>query len=404
MNRDVLCDAVAVRGFIAVVVASLISVGIVIGAGATPNNAQLDLAGLPAPVCSTAVARAPTLHYETRFVSALGEPFGVAASHNGRFAFVAGEFLQVYSLALATPAFVREDSFGDESFSGLALSPNGRYLIAASGIGVTVFDVAQLEHGGAGPTSGLVGTLVGDGQSSIEAAFSPDGRYVFVTFEDKDDLQVFNFADAVAHNFSSASYLVGSVPLGVAPVGVAVSPDGRYLYATSEEGNGSQADGTLTTIDLAEAERSPSHAIVSTVSSGCSPVRVVATSQSVYVTARASDELLEFSASKLVSDPDGALEDRVKVGEAPVGLALADKDTMIVVGDSDRFDVPGTTANLAVVKIADDGALRLAGYLKSPRWSGLFPRDMTATPDGNTVLISNFDSDQLEAVKVAEAQ
>ena len=121
------------------------------------------------------------------------------------------------------------------------------------------------------------------------------------------------------------------------------------------------------------------------------------------MTARASDELLEFSASKLVTDPNGALEDRVKVGEAPVGLALADKDTMIVVGDSDRFDVPGTTANLAVVKIADDGALRLAGYLESPRWSGLFPRDMTATPDGNTVLISNFDSDQLEAVKVAEA-
>jgi DNA-binding beta-propeller fold protein YncE len=269
---------------------------------------------------------------------------------------------------------------------------------------VTVFDVAQLEHGGAGPTSGLVGTLVGDGQSSIEAAFSPDGRYVFVTFEDKDDLQVFNFADAVAHNVSSGSYLAGSVPLGVAPVGVTVSPDGRYLYATSEERNDSQTEGTLTTIDLAEAERSPSHAIVSTVLAGCSPVRVVATSQSVYVTARESDELLEFSASKLVTDPNGALEDRVRVGEAPVGLALADKDALIVVGDSNRFNVPGTTANLAVVKIAADGSLTLAGYLEPPRWSGLFPRDMTSTPDGNTVLISDFDSYQLEAVRIAEAQ
>ena len=133
------------------------------------------------------------------------------------------------------------------------------------------------------------------------------------------------------------------------------------------------------------------------------PCSVVATTQSVYVTARGSDELLEFSASKLVSNPNGALEDRVRVGEAPVGLALADKDSTIIVGDSDRFDVPGTTANLAVVKIADDGTLKLAGYLESPRWSGLFPRDMTSTPDGNTVLISDFDSDQLEAVKLAEA-
>jgi len=399
-----LCNSVVVRGFIAVVIASLISIGIVVGATATPNSAQLDHSAVPAPGCSTAVTSAPTLHnYETKFVSALGAPFGVATSHNGRFAFVAGEFLEVYSLASATPALVREDSFADESFSGLALSPNGRYLIAASGTGVIVFDVAQVEHGGAGPTSGLVGTLVGDGQGSIEAAFSPDGRYVFVTFEDSDNLQVFDFGDAVVHNFSSASYLLGSVPLGVGPVGVAVSPDGRYLYATSEEGNDSQTEGTLTTIDLVEAERSPSHAIVSTVSAGCSPVRVVATTRSVYVTARGSDELLEFSASKLVSNPNGALEDRVRVGEAPVGLALADKDSTIIVGDSDRFDVPGTTANLAVVKIADDGTLKLAGYLESPRWSGLFPRDMTSTPDGNTVLISDFDSDQLEAVKLAEA-
>ena len=394
------------RALFAVVVASLISGVIVVGATAIPDGAELDHAALPAPGCSTAVAPAPTLHnYETKFVSTPGAPFGVATSRNGRFAFVAGEFLQVYSLASATPEFVREDSlFSDESFSGLTLSPNGRYLVAASGTGVIVFDVAQLEHGGAGPTSGLVGTLIGDGQSSIEAAFSPDGHYVFVTFEDKDDLQVFKFADAVAHNFSSASYLLGSVPLGVAPVGVAVSPDGRYLYATSEERNSSQTEGTLTTIDLAEAERSPSQAVVSTVSAGCSPVRVVTTSRSVYVTARESDEVLEFSASRLVTDPHGALEDRVRVGEAPVGLALADGDSTIVVGDSDRFDVPGTSANLAVVKIADDGTLTLAGYLEPPRWSGLFPRDMTSTPDGSTVLISDFDSYQLEAVKIAETQ
>ncbi len=399
-----MCNSVEVRSLIAVVVA-LISVGICIAATATPDSAELGHFLVAVPSCTTAVAGAPILHgYETDFVSAPGAPFGVASSHNGRFAFVGGEFLQVYSLASATPDLVREDSFADASFSGLAVSPNGRYLIAASGSGVMVFDVAQLEHGGAGPTSGLVGTLAGDGQGPIEAAFSPDGHYVFVTFEGSDVLQVFNFADALRHNFSAASYLVGSVPLGVAPVGVAVSPDGLYVYATSEERNDSQAEGTLTTIDLAEAERSPSRSIVSTVSAGCSPVRVAATSQSVYVTARESDEVLEFSASKLVTDPDGALEDRVNVGEAPVGLALADKDTTIVVGDSDRFDVPGTTANLAVVKISTNGTLILAGFLEPPRWSGLFPRDMTSTPDGNTVLISDFTSDQLEAVRIAEAQ
>jgi hypothetical protein len=50
-------------------------------------------------------------------------------------------------------------------------------------------------------------------------------------------------------------------------------------------------------------------------------VRVVATTTAVYVTARESDALLEFSAQDRVSDPGAALEASVTVGEAPVDLA-----------------------------------------------------------------------------------
>lgn len=105
-------------------------------------------------------------------------------------------------------------------------------------------------------------------------------------------MAVYDLQRALTKGFGRGD-LVGMVPLEISPVGVTVSPDGRYIYATSEVSRSDDAaSGTLTTIDLHRAETDPSRAIISTVGAGCQPVRVVATGSSVYVTARGSDELL----------------------------------------------------------------------------------------------------------------
>src|SRR5438128_8154300 len=87
------------------------------------------------------------------------------------------------------------------------------------------------------------------------------------------------------------SGFAGDVPAGVAPVGLAVSPNGDWLYSTSELRSMSEArraehqgslslrlaggQGTLAVIGVPKAETDPAHAIVSTVTAGCSPVRVI---------------------------------------------------------------------------------------------------------------------------------
>jgi DNA-binding beta-propeller fold protein YncE len=177
------------------------------------------------------------------------------------------------------------------------------------------------------------------------------------------------------------------------PVGLAISPDGRYLYATSESVTQTGSEGTLTTINLAEAERDPSKSIISTVWAGCNPVRVVATASAVYVTARASDELLEFSEHALSGDPTSALTGQVRVGEAPVDLAVVDRGKMLVVADSNRFS-EGMSSNLALVDIAPTGSLQLAGYIVA----GAFARDMTVSPNGQELIVSNYASGQLEEI------
>ena len=118
------------------------------------------------------------------------------------------------------------------------------------------------------------------------------------------------------------------------------------------------------------------------MTSGCNPVRVItsANGRVVWVTARASDALLAFSAARLRTDPGDALLADVPVGEAPVGLALVGNGTMVVVADSDRFSSAGQHASLAVVDVADAlaGKPALLGYLPAAASRGTWRRARVA--------------------------
>lgn len=73
---------------------------------------------------------------------------------------------------------------------------------------------------------------------------SQDEHYVFATNENDGIVSVIDFQRLRAHNFGSDA-LIGQIPLGTAPVGMAVSPDNRFLYITSEaDGSVSSTQGT----------------------------------------------------------------------------------------------------------------------------------------------------------------
>ncbi len=154
-------------------------------------------------------------------------------------------------------------------------------------------------------------------------------------------------------------------------------------------------------IDVARAESDPARSVVATVDAGCEPVRVAVSPNGtvVWVTARASDALLGFSAARLLTDPAQSLVADVRVGEAPVGLAVVNNGATVVVADSNRFNVAGAHANLLVVNTTAALAHRPAvlGHIES----GYFPRDMAIAPSGRSVLVANFNSGQLEEVGVA---
>jgi DNA-binding beta-propeller fold protein YncE len=332
-------------------------------------------------------------------------PFGVATTSDGRWSFVdeLGGFVAVFSDTSFPPRLVRTIPVPGATAVGNSLTRNGRLLLVADGgDGATVLSVARAEAGDAHAVLGtLAAPAAGHLAGAIEVTSSPDGRYAFVSVEDSAVVTVYNLHSALADGFRGSSY-IGSIPLGVAPVGMAVSPDGRWMYATSEAASQSRpGQGTVSVIDLPKAERDPAHSVVSVVPAHCSPVRVVlsADGNTVWVTARESDQLLAFSAARLRTDPSHALLAAVRVGEAPVGLELVDGGRDIVVADSNRFGAAGAQAALTLVNVA--AALAHRPAVLGSIAADSFPREMAIVPGRDTLLVGNFGSDQLEAVGLA---
>ena len=354
--------------------------------------------------CDTAVAAAPALGAVSQAaVPVPGSPFSVVATADGRWSFVTlNSAVEVLSNRSPAPVADRQVSVPGTP-QGEQLTSDGRYLLVADGSGAVVIDAARAEDGAAGAVLGTLSSPAGRG--AVEVAVSPDDRFAFVTLELSDSLAVFDLHKALASGFGPADF-VGTVPLGTAPVGLAVSPDGRWIYATSESAKGAataQTVGTVTAIDLRQAETRPADAVAGTVPAGCSPVRVVTSADGkvVWVTARGSDAVLGFSAAALRTDPRHALLTQVQVGEAPVGLALSGDGRRLVVADSDRFNAKGATANLAVVNVSAALARRPALLGLIP--AGAFPREMTVIPRTNTLLVTDYLAERVQAVNLATA-
>src|SRR5579871_4230256 len=251
--------------------------------GAPTSTGATRAAGTAPDSCSAAAvptaATSPVLRARTTMIALSGAPFGVTTTPDGRRSFVAelgpSSAIAVFSDTGAAPRLIRTVPVPGLPF-GLALVDRGRYLLAAGGTGATVVSVARAEAGAAHAVLGVVrepAAARSGGGGAIEVTASPDGRFAFVSLEGGAQIAVYNLAAELADQFRGAGY-VGSVRVGLLPVGLAVSPDGRWLYVTSEIAGSALPSlrsgyrgthGTLSVISLARAEHGPAHAVVATV-------------------------------------------------------------------------------------------------------------------------------------------
>jgi DNA-binding beta-propeller fold protein YncE len=192
---------------------------------------------------------------------------------------------------------------GGENPRGIALTPDGRFLFTANGVPGD-FDPDTVSTFAVRPAGTL--TLLDDstpiGPAGNGIAVSPDGRFLYVACE--WGASVFGFAIGSGGRLSP----VPNSPFAVEgfPVGAATTPDGRRLYIASGGSPVDPAEAVLTHGFDVGADGSLTPVPGSPVTSGSGPVGISPTpdGRHLYVSNVGSDNLSGYTV-----DPAGTLRE-----------------------------------------------------------------------------------------------
>jgi DNA-binding beta-propeller fold protein YncE len=306
--------------------------------------------------------------------------------------------------------------------TGAVLTHDQKLLIVADGGYIAFLDVARLESGEGDPVLGYMGN--GQPVGFIYVNVSADDRYLFASAERGAAILIADLQQERGSGFTM-QWGMARLDVGVAPISVTLSPDGRLLYTTSEaapqtwdwpktcrpeapSARGTQApyhsQGVIILFDVGRAVSDPKHAELSRVAAGCNPVRLVLSPSGdvAYVSARDDDMLLAFDSQRLLSDTAHALLGRTEVGVAPVGVAVIDSGARVVVTNSNRF--AGSASDRQKLAVVDASKLRAgAPAVVGTIPAGAFPRELRLTADGRTLFVTNAFSSTLEMIDLPRA-
>jgi DNA-binding beta-propeller fold protein YncE len=300
--------------------------------------------------------------------------------------------------------------------TGIVMTHDGKLLIAAANDVVIFLDVQRLISGAADPVLGSFSD--GPNSESIYANVTADDKLLFVSEEAAQSITVIDMERARANGYK-AEAIKGKIPTGLAPIALTFSPDGKWLYTTSQlaarqwnwpaacKPEGSPAgspivnpEGAVIVVDVALAATDPAKSVAARIPAGCSPVRMAISpaGDRIYVTARNSNAVVAFDTAKMLTDADHARLGMAPVGSAPVPVAVVDGGRKVVAGNSNRF--AGTTSGESL-NILD--AMKIKGEADAGMGvipAGSFPREMRVSDDGHTLFLTNFGSNSLQVVSV----
>lgn len=357
------------------------------------------------------------------YVPLPGHPFSTIASHDGCWLFVSvtstgprsanGVAMLSRSQGKITLKKVIPVEAGP---TGMVMTHDGKLLIVADDDYVVFLDVERMTTGRGDPILGYISD--GDSSGSVYVNVTADDKSLFVSDENTATITVINLEKARAEGFKDSAK-VGKIPVGDAPIALTFSPDERWLYTTSQaapksfnwpiackpEGQDPATakvqypEGAIIVVDVTRAKTEPANSVVSKVPAGCSPVRMASSPNGdrVFVTARNSNALLAFETTALRTDIEHARIGTVPVGTSPVGVAVANDGKLVFVTNSNRFSSNRTARQtLTVIDAANVGAGPAAILGSVP--AGAFPREFGQSPDGQTLFVANYNSNELEVI------
>jgi YVTN family beta-propeller protein/autotransporter-associated beta strand protein len=180
----------------------------------------------------------------------IGVPAGIAITPDGRFVYAGANSLflvgpptngKVFVINTTTNTVVNSIPLGtSQSASGLALTPNGKFAYAVTDTSPFLGALAKGAVSVINTTTNMVvGSPIPVGTSAVGIAITPDGKFVYVTNTGDNTVSVINTATNTA---------VDTIPVGTGPGDVAVTPDGKFIYVLNNGSNTLSIINTATNI------------------------------------------------------------------------------------------------------------------------------------------------------------
>lgn len=380
------------------------------------------VSSFPTHVCATNAAPQPSLELNATTLTDVPRPWGLVYL-NDSIAFAAINFSlgvldvrefqpKLTALLPLPPEFIignddpNADGYG---YRGMSITNDKKNIYVATGYGAVIFDT---EKAMAGRNDSIAGVLSHDGyagRSSIELTITADDKIVFVSQEfgsnatfGRGAIEVYNVTRL--DNGTVLSGWRGFIALGFATIGQQFSADHTKLFVTSEMNNTAtslnETQGIISVLDVATLRTTPGKSLIKKVDAGCHPVRAQMTQngQYLWVTQREANEVMAFDAAKLADNfTTDALVTTINTGTSPIGITALKNH--ILTADSNRFGYSNASTGVTVVNVPGAIANGRVNFPQIP--TGPFPRALAVSPNGKTLLVSEFDGDSIRAVDVS---
>jgi DNA-binding beta-propeller fold protein YncE len=252
----------------------------------------------------------------------------------------------------------------------LVLTPEGdNVVVVLSGWREQGIQVVDLK------TRQVTQTLVQDG-AFYGASFSPDGRHLYVSGGNTDAVIVYEWRNGAAtlqNKFVLAKAKAADGTGTSYPAGVAVAPNGKFVYVAENVGD------RLAVVNAATGE------IAQRFSTDHYPYGVALTSHGqVFVSAWGGSTVSQFH---VLADGTLAYIGRIEVGRHPSALAASGTSLFVALAGSDR------------VAIVDTKLRKVARYLHDSAPGappeGSTPNALALTADGKRLLVAEADNNAI---------